>query len=314
VQLSGRRELPPAAWAAQLRPLILRCSFPPEGTRVDCAVSGGQDSLALLVLAVAAGCDAVAWHVDHGLREGSAAEAEVVRAAAGALGAGFESRSVTVVGGPNLEARARAARRAVLPAGVATGHTADDQAETVLLNLLRGAGVSGLAGIRRGPRHPLLDIRRTETAQVVAAAGLTPVVDPTNADPAFRRNRVRHELLPLCAEIAARDVVALVARQAELLADDADALDAAASGLDPTDVSALRAAPTALARRAVRRWLAGGPERYAPSAAAVERVLQVADGARRACEVEGGRRVRRAAGRLYLEQAPAADGPPPTPN
>ena len=111
-----------------------------------CAVSGGADSLALLVLAVEAGCVR-----DRGPRRprpagGSAAEADVVRAAAAGLGAGFVSERVVVEPGPNLEARARAARYSVLPAGVLTGHTADDQAETVLLNLMWGAGLDGLAG------------------------------------------------------------------------------------------------------------------------------------------------------------------------
>ena len=94
-----------------------------------------------------------------------------------------------------LEARAREARYDALPRDVLTGHTADDQAETVLLNLLRGAGTAGLAGIRRD-RRPLLDLRRAETAALCAELGLSPVVDPTNASPAWRRNRVRRELRP----------------------------------------------------------------------------------------------------------------------
>ncbi|HEV3227726.1 MAG TPA: tRNA lysidine(34) synthetase, partial [Acidimicrobiales bacterium] len=127
--------------------LLERCSFPPRGTRVACAVSGGADSLALLVLARAAGCDVTAIHVDHDLRPGSDREADVVRAAASRFGARFEGRVAPVVSGPNLEARARRARYDVLPADVLTGHTADDQAETVLLNLLRGAALDGLRGI-----------------------------------------------------------------------------------------------------------------------------------------------------------------------
>lgn len=283
--------------------LLDRCRFPPVGRHLDCAVSGGADSLALLVLAVAAGCEVVAWHVDHGLRPGSAAEADLVRRAAAATGAGFEARRAPLVTGSNLEARARAGRRALLPPDVATGHTADDQAETVLLNLLRGAGTAGLAGMRAGPRHPILGLRRSETAGVVREAGLTPFVDPSNADPAFRRNRVRHELLPLLGDVAGRDVVPILARQAELLADDSDVLDDLAGALDVCDAATLAAAHPALARRAVRRWLADGPERYAPSAAAVERILEVARGNAVACEVEGGRRVSRSGGRLRVEPA-----------
>ncbi len=111
-----------------------------------CGVSGGADSLALLVLAVAAGCAVTAVHVDHGLRPGSAAEAEVVAGAARRFGASFRSERVDLGDGPNLEARARRARREALGPGAATGHTMDDQAETVLANLLRGSGVHGLAG------------------------------------------------------------------------------------------------------------------------------------------------------------------------
>ncbi|HUE60120.1 MAG TPA: ATP-binding protein, partial [Acidimicrobiales bacterium] len=123
-----------------LASFLARCDFPPAGADVALAVSGGADSLALLVLASAAGLKATAWHVDHGLREGSDLEAERVAKVAAAYGAGFDGRTLTVTPGPDLEARARAARYSVLPAGVLTGHTMDDQAETVLLNLLRGAG------------------------------------------------------------------------------------------------------------------------------------------------------------------------------
>ncbi len=267
---------------------------------MTCAVSGGADSLALLVLAVAAGCEVTAVHVDHGLRDQSAAEAEVVRAAAAAAGAGFRSERVMVEPGTNLEARARAARYRVLPADVLTGHTADDQAETVLLNLVRGAGLDGLAGIAPGPRRPILGLRRHETRSLCRLLGLTPVDDPSNADPVHRRNRVRHELLPLLDAIAQRDVAAVLARQAPLLRDEAELLDGLAAALDPTDARAVAAAPSALARRAVRRWLAAGCE-HPPDGAAVERVLAVARGEVRAAEVGGGRRVARTGQRLRLE-------------
>ena len=289
---------------ATLDALVARCDLPGPGAPVTCAVSGGPDSLALLALAVHAGCRVTAVHVDHGLRPGSAAEADVVRAAAERFGAGFRAEVVAVAPGPNVEARARAARYAVLPPDVLTGHTADDQAETVLLNLVRGAGLDGLAGM--GPaRRPLRRLRRRETVALCAELGLCPVVDQTNADPAFRRNRVRHELIPLLAAIAARDVVPVLARQADLVRDDAALLDELAGAIDPTDAVALAAAPAPLARRAVRRWLRhagpGGPERYVPDAAATERVLAVARGDAVACEVAGGWRVARRASRLRLE-------------
>ena len=279
--------------------LLPRTDFPPPGTAVTCAVSGGADSLALLVLAVAAGCEVTAVHVDHGLRAGSAAEADVVRAATDRLGAGFRAERAPVEPGPNLEARARAARYAVLPTDVLTGHTADDQAETVLLNLLRGAGLDGLAGMRPEGR-PLLGLRRSETRALVAAHGLTPVEDPSNADPAFRRNRVRAELLPLLDAIAERDVAAVLSRQARLLGEESRLLDELAAALDPTDARALAAAPAPLARRAVRRWLAAGQE-HPPPSAAVERVLEVARGGWRATEVDDGRRVSRHGGRLRVD-------------
>ncbi len=277
--------------------LLARCTFPEPGTSVTCAVSGGADSLALLALATAAGLAVTAIHVDHGLRPGSPAEAETVAAAARRFGSAFEARRVQLEPGANVEARARDARYGVLPKDVLTGHTADDQAETVLLNLLRGAGLDGLAGMTP-ERHPLLRLRRTDTHALCADLGLQPVIDPTNADPSFRRNRVRHELLPLLDAIAERDVALLVARQADLLRDDAAFLDDLALAIDPTDAAGVAAAPAVLARRAIRRWLTA---EHPPDAATVERVLAVAHKTVRACEVGGGRRVRRSGGRLVLE-------------
>lgn len=308
-------------------PLLARCDFPPAGTAVSAAVSGGADSLALLVLACAAGLDVVAIHVDHGLRPGSAGEADLVRDVASRFGARFEARTVDVAPGGDVEARARRARYSALPAGLLTGHTMDDQAETVLINLLRGAGLDGLAGMRGSrwlgpgagpgtgagsagdpvrPVRPLLGLRRAETVGLCAAVGLTPFHDPTNDDPAFLRNRVRSEVIPLLCEVAGRDVVPILARQSEVLAADAALLEELAGALDPTDARALRAAPGALARRAVRRWLRSGErgadhELHPPSAAEVARVLAVASGVVQACEVSGGRRVARTAGRMRVE-------------
>lgn len=283
--------------------LLERCTFPAAGSRLDCAVSGGADSLALLVLATAAECQVTAWHVDHGLRPGSAAEAEIVRSAAERFGAGFEGRRAMIESGPNLEARARAARLSVLPAGAATGHTADDQAETVLLNLLRGSGLDGLAGMRPGPVHPILGLRRAETHKLCAALGLAPVSDPTNDDQRHRRNALRHSVLPQLDELARRDVAALIARQAGLLADDADLLDELAAAIDPTDGTSLAGAPLPLARRAVRTWLRPALSGRPPSATAVERVLGVARGECRGTEVAEGVRVERHQGRLRVVTA-----------
>ena len=271
--------------------LLSRCTFPPAGAALACAVSGGADSLALLALAVAAGCDVTAIHVDHGLRAGSAAEAQVVSEAAARLGARFAGHRLSVAPGPNLEARARAARFAVLPPDVATGHTMDDQAETILVNLLRGAGADGLAGMGPGARHPLLALRRSETHAVCAAAGLAPVCDESNDDPAFVRNRVRHELLPLCAQIAGRDPVPLLARQAGVLRDEVTLLESLAQQLlpDPADARAVARADRPLARRALRRWLReAGDGEHPPSLADVDRTLAVAAGECRRDAAGGG--------------------------
>jgi tRNA(Ile)-lysidine synthase len=285
-----------------LETLLARCQFPDPPGPVHAAVSGGADSLALLVLARAAGLEVTAIHVDHGLRPASGREADVVRRAAARFGADFVACAVKVGAGPDLEARARRARYEALPSGVLTGHTADDQAETVLLNLVRGAGLDGLSGMRRSDRvrRPLLGLRRRDTAAVCAEFGLDPVSDPSNLDDRFLRNRVRHRVLPLLDEIAGRDVTAVVARQAGLLADDAALLERLAAEIDPTDAAALSAAPAPLARRAVRAWLRHGDERHPPSAADVERVLAVARGEAVACEVAPGRRVRRSAGTLSV--------------
>jgi tRNA(Ile)-lysidine synthase len=279
-------------------PLIGRCSFPDPGSRLDCAVSGGADSLSLLVLAVMADCEAVAHHVDHRLREGSETDLGVVHRLARALGVEVVVHSVDVGAGPNLEARARSARLDALPKDAATGHTADDQAETVVLNLLRGAATDGLAAMRPGPRHPILGLRRAETHGLCAELGLVAVSDPTNFDPAHLRNRVRHELMPVLCELAGRDVVPILARQARLLADDAALLADLAASLDPSDAKAVAGAPAPLARRAVREWLRGD---HPPDLATVERVLAVAAGRTLAADVGSGRTVRRSQNRLSLE-------------
>lgn len=282
--------------------LLRRCTFGPE-TEVTCAVSGGADSLALLVVAAASGRTVVAVHVDHGLRPRSAAEADVVAEVAAAVGAGFRAERAAVEPGPNLEARARAARFEALPAGVLTGHTADDRAETVLLNLLRGAGPAGLVGIRRGPTKPLLDLRRSETAALCRTLGLTAVDDPSNLDPVHRRNRVRHEVLPLLAEVGERDPVPVLVRQADLFAEVDRALGDQAVALDPTSAAALRQAPGAVAGEAVRGWLraAGIGDGHPPSRADVGRVLAVARHERVATEVAGGWRVARTDDVLRLD-------------
>jgi tRNA(Ile)-lysidine synthase len=276
--------------------LLARCTFPPPGTPVVCGHSGGPDSAALVALAVAAGCAVTARHVHHDLRLDADRDAELARRSAHHLGATFELVRISVAAGPNLEARARDARHAALGPGALTGHTADDQAETLLLALLRGAGAHGLAAMEPGHRHPILALRSAETRALCATLELDVAADPTNTDPRFRRNRIRHELVPLLDDVAERDVTILLNRTADLLRADDELLEELSRAIDPTDVDQLNRAPGPLAARAVRRWLEHGG--YPPDAAAVSRVLAVAGGASIACEVVGGIRIERRRNRL----------------
>ena len=287
-----------------LSDFLSRCNFPLGPREVTCAVSGGGDSLALLVLAVEAGLRVTAMHVNHGLRQGSEREAELVEAAARSVGAGFRSVSVEVPPGSNLEARARDARYAVLPEDALLGHTADDQAETVLLNLMRGSGVAGAAGMRSDWRRPLLRLRRSETLEACRLAGLEPFEDPSNLSMAFRRNRVRREVIPLLNEIFERDVTLLLCRHAEVAREALDVLDEVAEKVDASDCRSLSAVSPPLACWSLRRWITREAAlKHPPSRAAVERVLEVAAGRARAAEVGSGWRVRRSGGRLFLEQS-----------
>ena len=244
---------------ALVRSLVPRCRFPAGDAEPWCAVSGGADSTALALLSVAGGHVVGLVHVDHGLRDGSFGEAELVQLLAERLGANFLAKRVHVGLGPNLEERARLARYAVLPTNVWTGHTADDLAETVLINLLRGAGPDGVASMARtkfaGPRRPLLGLRRSETVALCGRLGVAAVVDPMNDDPSFGRVRVRHEVVPLLNDVAGRDVAALLARHAEITAADVALLDELSADIDPSARWGLRGVPAPLATRAIRRWL-----------------------------------------------------------
>lgn len=182
-----------------------------QGDRLALGVSGGPDSLALLLLAQAAMPGGVeAATVDHRLRPGSAAEAAMVAHVCDTLGVAHAVLPVEVRPG-NLQSEARAARYAALAewmaerglTALATAHHADDQAETLVMRLNRGSGVAGLAGVRArgvvpGTRlpllRPLLGWRRDALAAVVAAAGLAAAADPSNDDPRFDRVRIRQAL------------------------------------------------------------------------------------------------------------------------
>jgi len=181
------------------------------GECVLVAVSGGADSVALLhslaALAPAWSLRLHALHVDHGLRADSARDAEAVRRLGQQLGVPVDVATVTVERRGSLEAAARAARYAALTAcadrvgaaRIALGHTADDQAETVLMRVLQGTGMRGLAGIppvRDRIIRPLIECRRADVVAGLHRAGLEWIEDPSNQDPKFLRNRIRHELLP----------------------------------------------------------------------------------------------------------------------
>ena len=283
--------------------LLARCNFPQENTVVDCAVSGGPDSLTLLILAVHQGLDVTAWHVDHGLREGSSAEGEKVAEAADRLGAKSNLVTVSVTDGPNLEARARDARREALPKDVLTGHTADDQAETVLLNLLRGAGLPGTAGIGDPHRRPLLGIRREETLWLCSHLGFEPIRDPMNEDPRFTRSRVRHEVIPLLSEVFGRDPVPLLTRHSDHAREANELLNDLIKDIDPTDTRSLSKSPEPIVRLVIHRWLTESRQGIAPESAAVERVLAVVNHEARATDVGDGDRVERSNGKLRFSSA-----------
>lgn len=291
------------------------------GACVVVGCSGGPDSLALLALASARDLRVVAVYVDHGLRAGTDHDTRVVRRAAAEFGAEARVIEVRVDARANLEARAREARyealdRAAAEAGavaVLVGHTRDDQAETVLLALMRGSGVAGLAGMapRRGSlRRPLLGLRRADTVEICARLQLAPVHDPMNDELHHRRVWLRREVMPRLVRGADRDLVEVLARQAEVLRDDDELLDALAAEHDTDDASVLRDLPLALARRVVRRWIGAPP----PALATVDAVMQVVRGERRAVELPGGRRVERVGGRLHVIRvdrgaAPVAPAP-----
>jgi tRNA(Ile)-lysidine synthase len=261
------------------------------GDVVLAAVSAGPDSTAL-VAALAALRDAgaiakvLALHVDHGLRPGGAEDAACAAEACARLGVAFESVRVRV-GPGNVQAQARRARYAALReaaarAGatrIATGHTRTDQAETVLLRLLRGAGARGLAGIppRRGAIvRPLVDRSRAEGIAWLAELGLRWREDPTNASPRYTRNRLRLSLWPQLLHLAPAAERAL-ARAADLCRDDERALSARARAVagagGEVPAATLLAEPRAVRRRAVRLLFRRAGGRATLEARHVEAVL-----------------------------------------
>jgi tRNA(Ile)-lysidine synthetase-like protein len=293
---SSREEIRKAIRTAAVR---LPDLFAPR-TRIAVAFSGGQDSTALLHALANSHRDLeiTAVHVDHALREESAQDALRVAQRASELGVVCEIRRVDVAAyrktlpGWSVQQAARAVRYQALAmvvsecktAAVLVAHTADDQAETLLLNLLRGAGLAGLTAMRidetlelrrLGPpipvtrplpetlrvARPLLRVSRATTRAYCAHFGLSLVEDASNETRAYTRNRVRLDVLPVLEQInpAVRSVLA---RTADLAADDEAALDVAVAQLEPRlardhayDLGLWRAQPRALQRRLLRTAL-----------------------------------------------------------
>ncbi|HET6816652.1 MAG TPA: tRNA lysidine(34) synthetase TilS [Mycobacteriales bacterium] len=270
------------------------------GALVLAAVSGGADSLALAA--------ALAWvgpkldlrvgalTVDHGLQEQSAERAEAAAKQCAALGLmPVSTVSTTVVDrGEGPEAAARRARYDALDAvarrdeaaAILTGHTLDDQAETVLLGLARGSGARSLAGMPPSAElsgalllRPFLELRRATTRAACMALGVEAWDDPHNVDPRFARPRVRHDLLPVLEDALGPGIAEALARTARLLRDDADALDGwataclAEAGAAGLSVESLEVLPAAVRTRVLRRAaLAAGAPAGSLSAGHVEQV------------------------------------------
>ncbi len=320
---------------------------PSAGTGIAVAVSGGADSLALLhalrVLAGPRGWRLEVVTVDHGLRPGSAADAAFVVDHAKALGLGAHLVALSAAeleadraAGPEGAARAaryRALRAAATTAGcslVATGHTLDDQAETVLLQLLRGTGADGLAGmaVRDGwLLRPLLGVRRAETRACCQALGLAWREDSSNADQRLLRNAVRLRVLPLLEELRPGAARAL-ARTADLARHDRDWLEplvadaltqvvgkgwAAAGDRVALPARELADLPPGLGRRVVRAACARAGCQP-PSADTTDRVLALARSVRAKAPVRWpGAVARRAGGLVLLVCEEQGDPAPPSP-
>ncbi|MGB6163597.1 MAG: tRNA lysidine(34) synthetase TilS [Pseudonocardiaceae bacterium] len=310
---------------------------------VAVACSGGADSLALAAATVhcaaALGLTVHGLVVDHQLQPGSAAVAQTAAQTLRRLGCtAVRVLQITVDGPGGPEAAARQARYAALreaaPAGalVLLGHTLDDQAETVLLGLGRGSGPRSVAGMRElDPPwgRPLLGVRRAVTAAACAALDLAPWADPHNADPRFRRVRLRTEVLPLLEDVLAGGVARALARTAGQLQEDLDVLEEQACGLlaaarldpDPSpgsgqgsgpgsgtdssaadlDIAALVQVPAALRRRVLRRWLldAGVAELTDAHLRAADDLIGRWSG-QGALRLPGGVELGRAQGRLHV--------------
>ena len=236
------------------------------GDTVICAVSGGADSMALLwgmwLLKEKLGITLEAAHFDHNLRGAeSHQDAEFVAKFCDFHDIPLHLGSGAVIPGEKgLEAAARDARYAFLrslPGTIATAHTADDNAETVLMHLLRGTGLRGLGGITpKSDRliRPMLDVTRAQVEAFLDENYIRHIEDSSNGTDAFLRNRLRHHVMPLLRAENPSIATGLSAA-AQRIRQDAALLDELAAQLDPTDVNALGAAPGPLRRRALEGLL-----------------------------------------------------------
>jgi len=264
-------------------------------------LSGGPDSLALAAAAAAEGKDVRCVVVDHGLQPGSAQVAG--QAARAARGFGLRADVARVeVGAGNLEAAAREARYAALLSygkDVWVAHTADDQAETLVLGALRG-NPSGMSPRNGRVVRPFLGVRRADTVGACEELGLEPWHDPMNADPAFRRVAVRRQVLPLLSELLGGDAVPALAATADRIAAD-QALIASLTDLTPTTSCAqLLADAGPVRRRRLAAWLLGeGVPVQGDQLAAVEALVVDWHG-QGPVAVAGGRKVVRDGGTLVL--------------
>jgi len=285
------------------------------------ACSGGADSLALAAAlafeARSAGRPAGLVTVDHGLQPGSSRQAAAVAELGYQLGLDPVLQLCVQVGpsgGP--EGAARAARYAALrplteTGAVMLGHTADDQAETVLLGLGRGSGARSIAGMRpveSGFVRPLLGLRRDDTEAACAALGLPVWHDPHNTDPRYRRVRLRTEVLPLLEDVLAGGVTEALARTASQLQDDLDALRQLADRVlaeahlsDGLHLAALAGQPPAITGRVLKIWAEtnGAGPLTAEHVRQLSRLVTDWHG-QEGTDLPGGYRARRTSGRLVL--------------
>ena len=236
------------------------------GDSVVCAVSGGADSMALLwalyLLKEEWELDVSAAHFNHNLRgEESQRDADFVKDFCAGYGIPLHLGSGQVVAGEKgLEAAARDARYAflqTLPGKIATAHTADDNAETVLMHLVRGTGLKGLGGItpKRGSLiRPMLNITRQDVEDFLSEYAVSYITDSSNETDAFLRNRLRHHVMPLLKEENPKLAENLSAMALRLRADE-EALSQLAVTDDPPSVSQLRQLPPAVRARALEGFL-----------------------------------------------------------